>query len=89
MKTGAARSEQIGVLTRNLRTFEQLLGNQRYLLGERFCAADAYAYAVLRWCDVHAIDVAPFPSIRDYLTRVSALPAVAQALAEQRGAADA
>jgi glutathione S-transferase len=80
---GSARAEQIGVLTRNFQTFEQLLGDEPYLLGDRFSVADAYAYVVLRWCDVHRIDLADFARINAYLARVAQLPAVRQALDEE------
>jgi glutathione S-transferase len=83
LKHGRARNEQVGVLTGNLRVLEQLLGDNRYLLGERFSAADAYAYAVLRWCDVHDIDLADFAITRRYRDRLSQLPAVQQALMEE------
>jgi glutathione S-transferase len=83
LKEGSARAEQAGVLMRNFRTFETLLGDKDYLLGDRFSVADAYAYAVLRWCDVHDIGLSDFEAIRCYRERVSRLPATRQALAEQ------
>lgn len=83
LKAGSARAEQVGVLMRNLRTFAILLGHKPYLMGDRFSAADAYAYAVLRWCEVHDIDLSAFAAIHSYQGRMSQLPAVRQALAEQ------
>jgi glutathione S-transferase len=84
LKRGVAREEQVGVLKRNFQIFEQLLGENNYLMGERFSVADAYAYTVLRWCEMHAISLVDFKLIRNYLERLSELPAVRRALAEQR-----
>ena len=80
---GIAREEQIGVLMRNFRTFETLLGDKDFLMGDRFSVVDAYAYTVLRWCDVHRIDLSGFDAIQRYRERIFRLPATQQALAEQ------
>lgn len=84
MKEGSARAEQLGVLTRNFQVFEGLLGDHDYLMGDHFSVADAYAFTVLGWCDVHDIDLTDFAALRRYRERISRLPAVQQALREQR-----
>lgn len=54
-----------------------------FLAGERFTAADAYLFTVLRWTDMFAIDLSPWPALGAFRARVAAMPAVASALAEE------
>ena len=56
------------------------LAGRKFLMGDRFTAADAYAYTVLRWADPLAVDLTPYPNIRAYRERVAARPAVQEAL---------
>jgi glutathione S-transferase len=59
------------------------LGNQLYLMGDRFTIADAYAYAVLNWTKIHNIDMSRWPRLMAFLDRVAARPAVRRARAEE------
>ncbi len=54
---------------------EQLKGKQ-FLMGEHFTVADAYLYTVLNWTGMMKIDLAPWPILQTYMTRVSTRPAV-------------
>jgi glutathione S-transferase len=54
------------------------LAKQPYLLGEKFSAADAYLFTVLRWAA--RVEV-PLPSpLQQFMERMKARPAVAKAL---------
>jgi glutathione S-transferase len=54
------------------------LAKQPYLLGERFSAADAYLFTVLRWA---ARVELPLPApLQQFMERMQARPAVAEAL---------
>src|SRR5690242_4823448 len=41
------------------------------LMGDKFTAADAYLFAVLRWTMVVKIDIAPWPALQQYLKRTA------------------
>jgi len=56
------------------------IGAGPYILGDRFSILDAYAFAVLNWTKVHAIDIARWPGLAAYLERVAARPAVQETL---------
>ncbi len=58
---------------------EQLKGKQ-FLMGENFTVADAYLFTVLNWTGMLKVDLAPWPIIQTYMTRVAARPAVNDAL---------
>jgi len=57
----------------------QLAGKQ-YLLGDHFTVADAYLYTVTRWTKPLAIDLSARPNVQAYLERITARPAVQEAL---------
>lgn len=58
------------------------LAGREFLL-DRFSVADAYLTTVLNWGRAMAIDLAAWPSIRDYFGRMRQRPSVARALAEE------
>jgi glutathione S-transferase len=51
-----------------------------YLMGERFTVADAYLFAMLRWCERFELDLHMWPNLEDYFHRISSRPAVQAAL---------
>ncbi len=57
----------------------QLSGKQ-YLMGDTFTVADGYLFTVLNWCQWVGIDLAKWPVLKDYQSRVSARPKVQEAL---------
>lgn len=66
------------ILGKRLDLVARVLEKQPYLLGEKFTAADAYLFTVLRWAP-HVEVPLPAP-LQAFVQRVSARPAVAQAL---------
>jgi glutathione S-transferase len=54
------------------------LAKQPYLLGEKFSAADAYLFTVLRWAA--RVELPLPPALQQFMERVKARPAVAKAL---------
>jgi glutathione S-transferase len=63
------------------KTFEfvaQALAGKSYLMGETFCAADAYMFVMTSWAIFQKIDVPG--AVADYRRRVTARPAVHAAL---------
>jgi glutathione S-transferase len=60
---------------------QQLTGD--FLRGSRFTPADAYLYTILRWSDVHRIDLGRWPGLAAYRQRVAQRPAVQRALSAE------
>jgi glutathione S-transferase len=59
---------------------QEKIGDGPYLLGERFSILDAYAFAVLNWTKIHAIDLGRWPGLSRYLARIADRPAVQETL---------
>jgi len=80
-----AASDEVKDYARNLlaRRFvhvEAQLADKPFLMGEHFTVADAYLFVVASWSNHVGFDLGPFPSVREYLARVGARPAVQAAL---------
>jgi glutathione S-transferase len=74
------RENQLNLLAKRFDYLTQSLGNRPYLMGDRFTVADAYLFVVLGWSPRLKVDLAPWPVLTDYLTRIAARPAVQAAL---------
>lgn len=70
------RENQVNVLAKRFDYLTQRLGNEPYLMGENFTVADAYLFVVLGWNARLKIDLDPWPSLKNYLTRIAARPSV-------------
>jgi glutathione S-transferase len=57
--------------------------NGREFLLDRFSVADAYLTTVLNWGRAMAIDLAAWPAVKDYFSRMRQRPSIARALAEE------
>lgn len=55
----------------------------REYLGASFTVADAYLLAVLNWCETAGVDIAAWPVLLGYRTRLRARPSVARAMAAE------
>jgi glutathione S-transferase len=60
------------------------LEGRSWLLGEQFTVADAYLVTILTWCRSLEVDLARWPTLKDYLERGISRPAV-QAAARAEG----
>ncbi len=67
-------------VAKRLAYLEGVLSGRPYLMGERFTAADAYAFTILNWTTLLGVDVAPYPKLRAYVDRVAARPKVQETL---------
>jgi glutathione S-transferase len=56
------------------------LAGKDYLLGDCFSVADAYLFVVAGWCKHVGIDVSGLNNLTEFMARVSARPAVQEAL---------
>jgi len=59
---------------------DQRLATRAHLTGDAFTVADAYAFAIVNWCNFLGISLKPYPSLAAYLERVAARPKVREAL---------
>jgi len=58
---------------------DSLLGAREFLAGD-YSVADAYAFTIVNWANFLAIPLERYPNLQAYLARVSARPAVQEAL---------
>lgn len=56
------------------------LEGRTWLMGEQFTVADAYLFTVLGWTRFVNMDLSPWPALVQFVERVSARPAVQDAL---------
>jgi glutathione S-transferase len=56
------------------------LGGKTFLMGTAFTVADAYLFTVLRWSEHVGIDLAKWPVLTGYRSRVGQRPKVQEAL---------
>lgn len=62
---------------------ERLLEGRSYLTGAEFTVADAYLFTVTNWAGMCKVDLSAFPKLQAFMQRVSARPAVQQALRDE------
>ena len=62
---------------------ERVLGRQQYIAGSTFTVADAYGFTVTNWTRFHNIDLAPYPNIQAWMTRVGQRPKVIEAMKQE------
>lgn len=60
-----------------------VLVDRGYLMGETFTVADAYLFAVLRWCERVELDLQLWPNVDAYFIRVEERQTVHDALAAE------
>lgn len=58
---------------------DALLSKQDYLAGD-YSAADAYAFTIVNWANFLAMPLTPYPSLKNYLDRISLRTNVVAAL---------
>ena len=59
---------------------EKQLAGKKYLTGDTFTVADAYLFTVVAWSNPLAIDLAPWPALKEFQARVAARPKVQEAM---------
>ena len=56
------------------------LAGKKYLTGDNFTVADAYLFTLVNWTNFLAIDLAPWPALKEFQARVAARPKVQEAM---------
>lgn len=74
------RDYNLRLLTRRLGYLDAQLDGRDFLLGDRFTVADIYLFTLLNWCNLHQIDLAQWPALKDFMTRVAARPSVRETM---------
>jgi glutathione S-transferase len=59
---------------------DKRLADGPFLTGERFTIADAYLFTVMNWTNFHKLDLADYPNLAGFMSRVAARPKVQEAL---------
>jgi glutathione S-transferase len=73
----------LAALDTRLRFLDSQLAGSKFLVGDSFTAADAYATVVLSWMKFAGIDLANYPNIKRFQDEVAARPGVQQARREE------
>lgn len=74
------RDSHIALFGRRCDRLVRALGNKPYLMGDQFSVADAYLFTVLSWSGHLKVDMGKWPTLKDYMERVNARPAVKEAM---------
>ena len=78
--TPEMKEVQLGVIGRRLKPLEEKLAGRQYLMGDKFSAADAYAFTILNWTKGLKIDLSPWPNIKAYYERVGQRPKILETM---------
>lgn len=74
---------QRGKIADRLLYLGDVLGTQGYLMGEHFTVCDAYLFVMLQWAGKFGIDLALWPNVDDYETKLAERPAIVAAMAAE------
>lgn len=74
------RDYNLRLLTRRLGYLDAQLTDRPFLTGDRFSVADCYLFTLLNWCNLHQIDLAQWPALKDYMNRIAARPSVRETM---------
>ncbi|HEV7606579.1 MAG TPA: glutathione transferase GstA [Steroidobacteraceae bacterium] len=76
----AVKDYALANLKKKLDWLNAQLAGKKYLMGDTFTVADAYMFTLINWTNFLAIDLAPWPAIKEFQARVAARPKVQEAL---------
>lgn len=74
------KEDRIALFGRRCDYLAKALSNKPYLMGDKFSIADAYLYTVLSWTGFLKVDMSKWPTLKDYMARINARPAVKEAM---------
>jgi len=78
--TPEMREDRLNLLGRRLDVLAASLGSKPFLMGEKFSVADAYLFTVLNWSHRLQVDLGKWPTLQNYLNRVSSRSSVQAAM---------
>lgn len=74
------RENQLELLGRRFDFVVKKLDGKPYLMGDKFTVADAYLFTNLGWMNFLKLDMEKWPSLKEYMARVAARPAVKETM---------
>jgi glutathione S-transferase len=74
------KANQLNALGRRFDYLNKKLNGSPHLMGDKFTVADAYLFTVLNWSNRLDVDLGKWTRLKDYMARVAARPAVAEAM---------
>jgi glutathione S-transferase len=77
------RAEVLADLAKKFTWLANFLGSKTFLMGNTFTAADTYLFTILSWSAHVKVDLAPWPVLTAYQSRIAQRPKVQQALKEE------
>jgi glutathione S-transferase len=80
----ATAEERRAYLRKRYKLLDERLARQPYLFGDQFTVADAYLYTVTNWASGVKLDLSEFAGIAAFQKRVSARPAVQEAMRAEK-----
>lgn len=66
----ATKTATIAKLGKRFDRASSMLGDRDFIFGDTFTIADAYLFTVLSWAGMLKLDLARWPSLQKYLTRI-------------------
>jgi glutathione S-transferase len=79
----AVKSYALDGLKKKFDWLNTQLSGKKYLTGDNFTVADAYLFTVMNWTNFLAVDLTPWPALKEFQARVAARPKVQEALAAE------
>lgn len=70
-------------VSKKLAYLDDSLKDKPFLLGQRFCVADAYLFTMMSWAKALKFDLSKYENLGAYIERVASRPAVDAALAAE------
>jgi glutathione S-transferase len=77
------RKQAIDKINKRFTYVEKELGEKPFLTGDIFTVADAYFFVMLNWAHHFKIDLAAYPKLKAYFSRVASRPKVHEAMKEE------
>lgn len=77
------KAAQLATFSKRCNVLAAQLDGKQYLLGDQFTIADAYLFTTLGWTQLHQVDMSKWPVLTDYMARIAARPAVAEAMQKE------
>lgn len=80
----ATVDERKAYLKKRYKLIDERLAGRQYLFGDKFSAADAYLFTITNWASMVKVDLSEYANIAAFQKRVSARPAVQEAMRSEK-----
>jgi len=77
------KQSQLNALSRRFDYLTERFSGRQYLLGDKFTVADAYLFTILNWSNFLKVDLGKWPTLKSYMARVAARPAVKETMTKE------